>query len=183
MKRKTGIILMIAGIVLILAALSLFLWNQWKDKQAGAFSENALLQVVDKIQARDPEGLIDGYSYIGYLSIPALGLELPVMSDWSYSRMELSPCRYSGSTKTNDLVIAAHNYIRHFGPIKNLSIGDQVYFTDMEGAVFSYQVEELDTLSPTAVEEMTAGEYDLTLFTCTYGGQSRVTVRCDYKME
>ena len=34
-------------------------------------------------------------------------------------------------------------------------------------------------VSFTAVEEMTAGEYDLTLFTCTYGGQSRVTVRCD----
>jgi hypothetical protein len=25
---------------------------------------------------------------------------------------------------------------------------------------------------------MTDGEYDLTLFTCTYGGKSRVTVRC-----
>ena len=37
----------------------------------------------------------------------------------------------------------------------------------------------LEILQPTAVEEMTAGEFDLTLFTCTYGGKSRVTVRYD----
>lgn len=26
---------------------------------------------------------------------------------------------------------------------------------------------------------MTSGDYPLTLFTCTYGGKSRITVRCD----
>lgn len=64
---------------------------------------------------------IDGYYYIGYISIPALGMELPVMSDWSYPQLNISPCRYAGSTKTDDLVIAGHNYTRHFGGIKNLS--------------------------------------------------------------
>ena len=41
-----------------------------------------------------------------------------------------------------------------------------------------YEVIELETLSPFAIEEMTGGNWDLTLFTCTYGGKSRVTVRC-----
>ena len=36
----------------------------------------------------------------------------------------------------------------------------------------------LEILQPTAVEEMTSGDYDLTLFTCTYGGATRFTVRC-----
>ena len=31
---------------------------------------------------------------------------------------------------------------------------------------------------PTSVQEMTDGDWDLTLFTCTVGGKSRVTVRC-----
>ena len=35
-----------------------------------------------------------------------------------------------------------------------------------------------ETLPETAVEEMRAGEWDLTLFTCTYDGRARVTVRC-----
>ena len=34
-------------------------------------------------------------------------------------------------------------------------------------------------LGATAVEDMTAGEYDLTLYTCTYGGENRVALRCD----
>lgn len=41
-----------------------------------------------------------------------------------------------------------------------------------------YEVIELETLSPFAIEEMTGGNWDLTLFTCTVGGQYRVTVRC-----
>ena len=41
-----------------------------------------------------------------------------------------------------------------------------------QGALFTV------TLPETAVEEMRAGEWDLTLFTCTYDGRARVTVRC-----
>ena len=122
---------------------------------------------------------IDGYLCIGCLSIPSLGLELPVMSDWSYPQLKLSPCRYSGSTGTGDLVICAHNYARHFGKLKTLSEGAEVYFTDMDGMTRRYEVAAVEILPPTDLENMTAGEYDLTLFTCTYGGQSRVTVRCD----
>jgi sortase A len=59
-----------------------------------------------------------------------------------------------------------------------LGIGDLVYFTDMDGVVSTYQVEEINILAPTDVEEMTDGGYALTMFTCTYGGKSRVTVRC-----
>lgn len=123
--------------------------------------------------------LIDGYEYIGYLSIPSLGLDLPVMADWDYPRLKLSPCRYVGSTKTDDLVIAAHNYDRHFGRLSQLTGGEEVYFIDMDGVLSSYEVVETSILMPTDIEEMTSGDYDLTLFTCTYGGKSRVTVRCN----
>jgi sortase (surface protein transpeptidase) len=34
------------------------------------------------------------------------------------------------------------------------------------------------TVPPSSVYEVTHSEYDLTLFTCTYGGQARVVVRC-----
>lgn len=122
---------------------------------------------------------IDGYNYIGYLSVPALDLELQVMAEWDYRRLRIAPCRYAGSTKTDDLVIMAHNYERHFGKLSQLAAGDLVFFTDMDHLVSCYTVAEVLTLKPTAVEEMTAGEYALTLFTCTYGGKSRIAVRCD----
>lgn len=186
---------MILGIVSILAALSLFLWNQREDRQAGASAENVLSKVIEQIEtAREysqntpypnpydtvmTEVEIDGYAYIGYLSIPAAKLELPVMSEWDYTRLRIAPCRYFGSTKSDNLVIAGHNYSRHFRPIKNLSQGDAVVFEDMDGIVSYYTVVEVEVLTPADTEEMIAGDYDLTLFTCNYGGQSRVTVRCN----
>lgn len=176
---------MFAGTALILAALSLFLWNLNEDRLAGTAAEEILPQVVDEIDVPDLYGTemtaveIDGYYYIGYLSIPSLDLELPVMRDWSYPQLKISPCRYYGSARTDDLVIAAHNYARHFGYLKTLSAGDMVYFTGMDGIVSAYKVAEIDIISPAAVSEMTDSGYALTLFTCTYGGASRVTVRCE----
>lgn len=180
---------MTLGAMLVLAALSLFVWNQIEAKRAGESADQILAILEEQTEegndseesfdAQTEELEIDGYQYIGYLSFPSLGLELPVMSDWDYARLKISPCRYAGSVKTDDLVIAAHNYSRHFGPIRNLNRGDAVIFTDVNGTAFGYTVTEVDILTPSDVKEMTAGDYDLTLFTCTYGGQSRVTVRCD----
>lgn len=201
MRNKAGILCMVLGAALVAAALLLVFWNYREAETAALSSEAALPQVKEAILketgeiredgAADPAALpdpydpemtvveIDGYGYVGYLTIPSLGLELPVMAEWDYVRLRLAPCRYSGSTKTGDLVIAAHNYARHFGALQTLQAGDEVRFTDMDGVVTAYEVAAVEILQPTAVEEMTCGEFDLTLFTCTYGGQSRVTVRCE----
>jgi len=122
---------------------------------------------------------IKGHGYIGFVGIPTLQKELPVMAGWTYPKLKISPCRYTGSVYTDDMVIMAHNYSHHFGTLQNLRTGDVITFTDMNGVTVRYEVVALDILQPTAVEEMTSGEFDLTLFTCTYGGKTRVTVRCD----
>ena len=201
-KRKFGITLILLGCGLLAAALALFLRNSQEQNLAAAASQEAIAKVVEVIQERreisaaPPEPTapeaptaareramtvadIDGYGYIGFLGLPSLELELPVMADWTYPQLQIAPCRYSGSIFTDDLVIMAHNYDRHFGGLKDMHAGDMVTFTDMDGDTVRYQVSAMEILGPTAVEEMTAGEYDLTLFTCTYGGKNRVTVYCD----
>ena len=124
-----------------------------------------------------PTENINGIDYIGILRIPALELELPVISEWSYPRLKIAPCRYTGSAYQDDLIIAAHNYNSHFGNLKNLREGDTATLTDMDGNVFTYEMAELEILQPTDIEGMDSGEWDLTLFTCTIGGSSRVTAR------
>lgn len=128
-----------------------------------------------------PAQTVNGWDYIGYLSIPSLDLTLPIQSQWSYEGLRVAPGRFYGSTYTGDLVLAAHNYSQHFGRIGDLQPGDTVCFTDMDGHVTHYRVTALETLAPEDVEGMLSGEYDLTLFTCTLGGKSRVTVRCTEK--
>lgn len=126
-----------------------------------------------------PEQNIDGDDYIGVLKIPSLSLELPIISRWNDARLRTAPCRYVGSAYTDDMVIAGHNYDSHFGRLKTLDIGDEVSFVDMAGNEFVYRVVETEILQPTAIEEMQSGDWDLTLFTCTIGGRTRVSVRCE----
>ncbi len=182
-KNKIGTAFICAGIILLTAALTLFLFNQDEAYKAERASQEILSQMhfdgtPDPYNNEMTVVEIEDNGYIGYLSIPELNINLPVMSEWNYESLKTAPCRYYGSTKTNDLVIAAHNYFSHFGKISKLKPGDEISFTDMDGIVTDYQVKAIDILSPAAVEEMTNGEYDLTLFTCTYGAQSRVAVRC-----
>jgi sortase A len=194
-KSKTGAFFMAAGILFMLSALSLLFYNQIEAWRAGRDAQSAL-EGVAQVQTGErpdvalpfPEGegaiqmpsvIVDGRSYIGSVSIPALALELPVQADWDFDSLELAPARYHGSIVTNDLVIAAHNYQSHFAGVENLREGDEVSFITMEGNTVLYSVSRVDILSPAETEEMvTADGWDLTLFTCTYNGQARVAVRC-----
>ncbi len=153
------------------------------DQQDNLANEETIPSLDIPAYLRDPNmemptAQINGQDYIGVVEIPALELSLPVISEWSYPRLKIAPCRYQGSAYLNDLIIMAHNYKSHFGTLLSLKIGDTVYFTDMDENVFAYEVVELETLGGTDVEEMTTGDWDLTLFTCTVGGKTRVTVRC-----
>ena len=125
-----------------------------------------------------PEKEIDSRYYIGVLYIDTLGLELPVRSELTYTGLRMSPCRYKGSVYQRNLIIAAHNYNSHFGKLKNLPIGSVVRFIDVDGNEFEYTADSIEVINGTNVDAMDEGEWDLTLFTCTYGGVERVTVRC-----
>lgn len=198
---------MILGVLLMAGAFGFHYMNRQEDIEAQMAVREVVPQLVERIsesaeseaecesellpQLQVPvellteedkamtEAEIDGYMYIGYISIPEQELELPVMSTWSYPQLKIAPCRYSGSVRGEDMVLMAHNYVSHFGKLSNLELGSKVWFTDMDGTVTAYEVVGKDLLPPTAVDEMTAGDFDLTLFTCTYSGTNRITVYCD----
>lgn len=126
---------------------------------------------------------IDGYDYIGYLKFPTLSTELPVLADCSLKLLRRAPCCYSGSFYTDNLVICAHNYKSSFGKLKKLEQGDEVCFTDMDGVEWRYKVADVEVIEPENVEEMVSSDWPLSLYTCTYDGSQRLTVRCDYADE
>ncbi len=202
MKKTKAKICIIIGLLFITAALCLTVYNLCDEYRAGQSARQAAEHLKEEIPAEDNTGKtengerevpdyilnpnmempVEGYEeneYIGILSIPSLDLELPVISEWSYPNLKIAPCRYSGSAYLDNMAIAAHNYRSHFGMLRNLSEGDEIFFTDMDGNRFDYEVVAVETLTPFAVEEIVDGGYDLSLFTCTLSGQARVTVRCD----
>ena len=198
-------ILICGGLLLIAAALCLAGHNLWDahratnsvaeliqklEAQTDSATESRPLAAFDRPEQETPAYLLDpdmdmptieldGNEYIGTLEIPSLELSIPVMSEWSYPGLKLAPCRYQGSAYLDDLIICAHNYDAHFGRLKELEPGDAVVFTDTAGNPFSYSVKETEVLEPTDIEKMESGEWDLTMFTCTIGGEKRITVRCE----
>ncbi len=215
MKSIKGKYFIISGAVLLLAALSLILYNVHEDRKSGEYAETVLAElkidiseaaaatenieeeitepvedVFSKYEEEPTEPLdevpetieIDGESYIGILQIPSLGIELPVMAEWSYPNLKKSPCRYVGNPNSKNLIIAAHNYSSHFGRISELRSGDEILFTDVNGKVFRYSVAMTENIGGKDVEAMMKDiddNWQLTLFTCTLGGQSRVSVRAE----
>ena len=208
MRRSLGIICILLGLALIIGSAWLFMKNQQEDITARESSAEVLPSLIDQIrentdvtvsasdimpelellkpldllteeEKKMTEVVIKGVPYIGYLSIPKLKLDLPIISTWTYKLLNVAPYRFTGTVRGEDLVLMAHNYSSHFGKISQLELGDRLSFTDMDGELIFYEVVGKDVLEPTAVEEMTSGDFDLTLFTCTYGGEFRVTIYCD----
>lgn len=201
MKRRISIAAMICGAALIVCAVSLFLYNRWDENrasEAAVQTAGALTVLIEKrsdvdvtvietpgldpetpetLEQRVPSVIYEGESYLGVISIPALDLSLPVTEGWSYAKLKSSPCRYTGSAPEGDFVVMAHNYKRHFGNISLLGYGDAITFTDAAGTVYSYSVAEIETVNSSDIEHMIKSDYELTLFTCTYGGTARIAVR------
>ena len=185
-KTKIGIALMAFGLLLIAAAGGLFAFNAMNDKKAGETADRiieAFEQAGEETSYEEEENgevfaSIDGDKYIGVISIPSLSIELPVQSDYSLAKLKNSPCRYYGSVPEGTAVICAHNYQSHFGNLKYAKPGDKVYFTDVAGLTYSYEIsaiEQLDGYDTERLKENTG--WDMTLFTCTYSGRQRITAR------
>lgn len=118
--------------------------------------------------------------YAGVLEIPALSITLCVYDEWSYPLLRNSPCKYAGNADgTPDrLVIVGHNYARHFGNLKTLSVGDSVLYMNMYGEVFQYVITDTEVINPRDYDSLNEGDWSIALVTCTVGGRQRVVVKC-----
>ena len=205
MGKRLGILCIILGVACLLGAVGLVVYNRRDEQVASDFSQSLLQEVrilMDQTQSNPdlpqqpphstvatqdmaipsemPTVTVNGYDCIGILSIPVIELELPILADWSYAKLKKAPCHYYGTYYQPDFVIAGHNYKAHFKKLSSLQEGDLVIFTDATGAPHYYEV-LLETLQKEATLEMIASGFDLSLYTCTPGGASRVTVRCKTK--
>ncbi len=188
MKITKGKISILLGLVCFGVAAWIIAHNHEEDVAAGE-SAQALLEEVNEqitnIAVDEPEGEmkavdVDGKSFIGIIEIPSIDIKLPIQAEWSQVDAKTAPCRYKGSVYTNDLIVAGHNYQRHFGNLNQLVSGDTIIVTDVDGRQYYYQVTYTETIGTYDVDKMDEGDWDFTVFTCTIGGANRVTVRCEY---
>lgn len=181
---------MILSVLMIIGAGGLQLYNNIQNDK----SENETMQVISEIEKIFRKQLkqqdenkkaelqkfvnINGNNYIGVIYVPNLdNLTLPVIDKCTTSNLKVSVCRYNGTAENNNLIIAGHNYKYSFGKLSKLNVGSIVYFKNMEGITYKYKCKEILKLSPKSVYEMQTGNWDLTLFTCTFDNLKRLTLR------
>jgi sortase A len=198
--NRVSTALIIIGSLMIAACAALVWWNYHQSSKAKRSAdklqtqvENAIAQhenasslhpdsseapAIEAVRKHMPVVEVDGNDCIGYLTVPAADLKMPVFNTFTYYKLNIAPCRYYGSLETDDLVIAGHNFNSGFEKLKQLKKKDTVLFTNMNGETYSYRVEDTEMLKPEQVTDMVQSSYDLSLYTCNYSGSERFTVRC-----
>ena len=205
MRSKRGLALIITGVVLLLGAAGLTAYNIHESSRAEQTAAEGLSAVAEEIEAARSRaqntgtssisaqtqfaeetkelGTVqaNGRTYVGIVEIPALGITLPVLSEWSYANLKIAPCLYAGSPYTNDLILCAHNYRSHFNGLRTVEMGADVYFTTVDGKTFHFVIANRETLQPDENDRLLKqdGSWQLTLFTCYVGGATRCVIRCE----
>ena len=147
MNKKISAVVTLVGLILIMCAMAVLFHNKKEDNLAQKSSNTVLSSLKEKIEESnlkisDVEKDLnkDLNQYDGYIKIPKLNLELPVMKKPTQANLKKSPCIYSGTAKDSNLIIAAHNYSAHFGKINQLENGDKVQYTDLQNNTYNYCV-------------------------------------------
>ena len=186
--------MIVAVIGLVIATILLF-YNNYINKVAQENAENIVEELETAINqdeiSQDNNNIssenknisdynVNGQTYIGIVYIPDLdNLQVPINKNCTYPNLRISPCRYAGNIDDNNIVIAGHNYKSTFGKLSNIIKGTILYFRSMDGSIYKYICKEVEILNDNEVYRMQTGDWDLTLFTCTYknGKKMRLTVR------
>lgn len=128
----------------------------------------------------------DGTRYYSeaILKIEKLGIEYPVLSDWSDELLKISLNKLHGPNpnEIGNYVIIGHNYKsgKMFGKLKQIDIGDTLTLEDLSGKSVTYEVYDkyiVDPLDVSCTTQHTEGKREVTLITCQNAGEQRLIVR------
>ena len=139
-------------------------------------------QVPEAVEYTTNAGV--SYSVESVLNIPRLGINYPVISEWSDELLKISVNKYWGPkpNEVGNYCIVGHNYKsgKMFGNLPAITNGDIIELTDMTGRTIKYSVYDRYQVTPTdtaCTSQLTGGKKELTLITCKEYGQERLVVK------
>lgn len=138
-----------------------------------AFSQMALMQASEDYG--DQLDII-GDGTMGYVEIPLIGVQLPILHGTDSDTLEMGIGHLMGSSlpvggENTHTVLTAHSGMatrKMFSDLDQLKLGD-VFFLQVLGETLAYQVDQIETVLPhdTSFLGITEGEDQATLVTCT----------------
>lgn len=167
--KKVCLICGIALLVTALAALAVWQYGIRRAETQGEAYLATLRSLLPPMQGAVPEARrdntmpmlsVDGKEFVGILEWPRFASALPVCANWA----ETFPSRFSGSVYDRSMQIGATSQAGQYDFFREISVGDALFFTDMEGNRYSYTVTDLHYESQINGDTLGREEAALTLF-------------------
>ena len=188
-KLSAHRLLILAGICLLVIGVAAFLAWQWgidASEQKSAIYVHTIRTLIPEprgaaVEERRDNTMsvlsVEGTNFVGILEMPAYSSALPVCADWG--EVSQYPCSLSGSVYDRTIQIGATTQKGQYDFYREISVGDAVYFTDMEGNCFSYQIANIryeHHADQTVLQQVNA---DLTLFIKNIYALEYIIVYCN----
>jgi sortase A len=157
MKKEKGAVIrkifILAGICLLVGAmvtLAVWRWNIHHSEKQSQYYVDTLRALIPEPQNAVPEERrdntmsvlsIDGTDFVGMVEIPRYGSALPVCADWG--KTSKYPCRFSGSIYDSTMQIGATTQKGQYDFYRDLSVGDTIIYTDVEGNRYTFSITSL----------------------------------------
>ena len=182
-------VFILAGFCLIAGALILlFVW-QWNIHRSQQTAKE-LVRVIQE-QIPEPQGAVleerrenamatlsvNGTDFVGLLELPQYESILPICANGE--KTAKYPCRLSGSVYDRTLQIGATSQKGQYDFYRDISVGDPVFFTDMEGNRYAYTVTDVRNEKNADQATLQRKEASLTLLIKNVYAFEYIVLYCD----
>ena len=177
-----GAFLLIGAIVV----LALWRWNISNSEKQAQYYVSTLRELIPEpqnaaLEQRRDNAMsvlsVDGTDFVGIIEIPRYESELPVCADWG--KTSKYPCRFGGSIYDGTMQIGATTQKAQYDFYRELSVGDTVIYTDMEGNRYTFTVASLCYEKHVDQSALRQKEVPLTLFVKNIYSFEYLIVFCD----
>ena len=181
-------ICILVGICLLVGAIVILALWRWNINN----SEKRAQYYVDTLQALIPEPQnavleerrdntmsvlsVDGTDFLGIVALPRYKSTLPVCADWG--KTSKYPCRFSGSVYDRTVQIGGTSQKGQYDFYRDISVGDSLFFTDMEGNRYSYEIKDIRYEENADRSTLDCEESSLTLFIKNVYAFEYIVVNC-----
>ena len=148
--RKICVLVGICLLVVAIVILALWRWNIHSSEKRAQYYVNTLQELIPDPQNAVPEERrdntmsvlsVDETDFVGIVELPRYESVLPVCADWG--KTFNYPCRFSGSIYDGTMQIGATTQKGQYDFYRELSVGDAVIYTDVEGNRYTFAIASL----------------------------------------